>query len=110
VNRYLVKIASYREGGSVTHMGRSYSLDSLLTKADSVKAREFPISDLEWSLGDEADPARVEKADLSTPGLVTRLPDGRLVTLDGYHRLNKAKKEGKTGFLAKELPGSLFTY
>jgi hypothetical protein len=89
----LEKRAGYREGGSFTHEGVEYDLDSALRASERRRVRRVPVSELDWVLEyDSADPARVSSADTRAPLLVTRTRDGRLTTVDGLHRLTKLKR------------------
>ena len=89
----LEKRAGYREGGSFTHEGVEYDLDSALRASERRRVRRVPVSELDWVLEyDSADPARVSSADTRAPLLVTRARDGRLTAVDGLHRLTKLKR------------------
>lgn len=85
----------YREGGTFTHEGVEYDLDSALRASERSPVRRVPLSRLEWVLAyDTPDPSRVSAADVRAPLLVTRAGDGRLTVVDGLHRLTKLKRGG----------------
>lgn len=114
----------YQESGDghFTHNGTKYSLNKALSIAHTKPTTTVKTADLSWileySFGEIAGknvcyscrkgPAdwhdqRVEKADLSTPILVTQEAE-RVVALDGLHRLIKAVNQG-----IKELPAKWLT-
>jgi ParB-like nuclease domain len=112
VNRYLLKIASssYLEGPSstVTHLGKTYLVDDLIQRSLSSPVVRLPVKDLAWVFSyDTPRPERVLEADPSTPILVTKA-QGRLVVIDGLHRLKKAQSLGHTDIAARvlDLPSS----
>jgi len=80
-----------------THNDKEYSLDKLnrLVKGSEVKL--IKIKDLEWifkydnPLTDT--PERIKTANIKVPILITK-SQGKLVVLDGLHRLAKAEIEG----------------
>jgi hypothetical protein len=98
----------YREEplGNFTHDGTDYYLNPILERSAALPVEQFLVRDLDWIIDDADDEdtndvERITHADLSAPILVTHWR-GRLVVLDGYHRLLKAKREGRA-----ELPGKL---
>lgn len=103
MNKYLEKIAKvYQEEDSseFTHNGTIYNLNKVLRQSASSPVVQVPVKDLDWVLDyDIPNPDRVRSADLKAPILVTRSA-GRLVAIDGLHRLKKAVDEGVT-----HLPG-----
>lgn len=97
------------EGSTFTHDGVTYDLNYFLKKASSLPVKQLEIKELEWLLSDaEEDQARVEKADISVPLLVTRW-EGKWVTIDGWHRFLKAHAEGVKKLPIKEIPSSWFS-
>lgn len=105
MNRYLLKIAhpAYKEGPSstVSHLGKTYLVDDLISKSLSSPVVRIPVKDLEWVFAyDTPRPERVLKADPSVPIIVTKA-QGRLVAIDGLHRLKKAQELGHTDIAAR---------
>lgn len=90
-------------GGYFTHDGVNYDLNALLRRAENLPVQEFRVSDLDWVLSQDADPERVAHADLGVPILVAKWRD-KLVVLDGYHRLTRAKREGRERIPGKFVP------
>lgn len=89
-------LQQYREGpqSTVTHMGSEILVDKLLELAQT---QEYPrmvkISDLVWVLHEtEVEEDRVGKADTRFPLIVLEERSGRLVVLDGVHRLTKLSR------------------
>ena len=98
------KTANYREGGSFTHDGKRYNLNSALEVADSKQVVNIPVKSLDWVLKhDTPTPSRVVKADVTAPVLVAPDSMGRPTVIDGLHRLTKAKKQGLTSLPARKL-------
>lgn len=92
------------ENSTVTHEGSIYKVDDLLARAKDLKTKKFPVADLKWSLkGAKLDPKRVAGTNLQFPLLITKTNDGKLVPIDGVHRLKKAIKEGQTEVKGKLL-------
>lgn len=97
------KKAEYTEGpeSTFTHEGKLYTVDDILRKVRSLPVKNYKVEDLKWVLEHtKVDPDRVAKADLEHPVIISPSKDGRLVAVDGAHRLTKAVQEGK-----EELPG-----
>jgi len=87
---------------TVTHDGNEYSVNKLLTATKYTKVRPTLVSDLKWILQDDnLDQSRVSRADLSAPILITKMSDGRLVVIDGAHRLQKAIQDNVVSLPAK---------
>jgi hypothetical protein len=87
----------YREGShsTVTHMGETILVDNLLKLTQT---QEYPrlvkVSDLVWILSEtKVDQDRVTKADTRFPLIVLQEHSGRLVVLDGVHRLTKLMRQ-----------------
>jgi hypothetical protein len=79
--------------GTFSNDGDEYDLNKVLADVDDLPKVLFFTKDLEWVLNhDKPDPARVDKADLKTPILVTYYGN-KLVVIDGLHRLAKAVAE-----------------
>lgn len=89
----------YREEGTFGQNGVKYNLNCILTHVERQKPKPVSISKLDWlleeaPLEDTAEHReRVERADISAPILVADY-EGKLVVVDGMHRLTKAKKIG----------------
>ena len=93
----------YREGkdSTFTHNGKEYELDKVLEEAEDKPVKQRKVSDLEWVLEHgEPNPERVKKADPDVPVIVTRYGD-KYVVVDGFHRLAKAKAEGRKSIPTK---------
>ena len=83
----------YREENSTfTHMGYEFDLNFFLEKAENLPVQKIERKELEWLLDGSEDygSERVVNANLNYPLLVTRLSDGKLTTIDGWHRFLKA--------------------
>jgi len=98
----MTKLTSdYREGkgSTATSEGHEYQLDILFELTWDRKPTIKNVSDLDWILEyTEIDEERVKNADLGVPILIY-WSDAlqHWVTLDGAHRLTKAKREHKHG-------------
>lgn len=93
----------YQEPGRsvFTHDGQRYNLNALLQVMQSRPIIDVYVSDLVWILKhDRPNPNRVKKAHLSKPILVTHW-NGKLVVVDGLHRLEKARLSGVERLPAK---------
>ncbi len=81
------------EASTFTHDGAAYDLNAALAIVSGRPATAVPVGSLRWLVEPpEAPPedlARVERADPAVPVLVTRW-EGRVVVLDGLHRLQRA--------------------
>lgn len=91
--------AAYREGSSstYTHNGKTRTVDSLIAIAAESPVTPVRVADLKWVMEyTDVDPKRVDAADLSVPVIVTKMADGRLVAVDGAHRLARAIREGRS--------------
>lgn len=92
----------YQEGkkSTVTHDGKTYSVNKLLKYSEELNDEEIDVDKLKWILDDtEIDKERVKRAKCY-PILVTRWKD-KLVVLDGAHRLAKAVKDNKSKIKGK---------
>lgn len=92
-------IKLYQEYGSyVTHDGMQYDLNAMFRYISGGNAilKIMKISDLDWILSySKPDKAREKKANPKYPIIVTKdTNEGKLVVLDGLHRLSKSKKLG----------------
>lgn len=96
----------YKEGkdSTVTHDGKEYSVDSLIHLTKDVKPEIVQVNDLKWILDGykdtKSDKLRTRKVDLLFPILVTKWK-GKIVVIDGFHRLLKAISLGNTTMKAK---------
>ncbi len=96
--------AVYREGGTFTHEGKEYDLDTHLAQADNIATEDLPVDKLVWVLEhDTPDPVRTEKADVTKPILVSSTSDGRLAVVDGLHRLARTIQLGGNTIPAKQI-------
>lgn len=90
----------YIEGKNSTtiHNGKVYLVDDIIKAAQDLKLTEVPIKDLEWFLEppkwlSEDTKLRMNAVTLDYPPIVTEVSEG-LVSLDGYHRILKARSLG----------------
>jgi hypothetical protein len=87
----------YREGGSFTHNGETFSLDCVLERVEKRAVGYYAVSKLSWLLEempvgyfvDPVERSRIERADTNVPVIVTDYGN-LLVVIDGVHRLKKA--------------------
>jgi hypothetical protein len=101
----LLKELYQEKGSTFTHDGKEYDLNKVLRSVDKQDPIKVAVKDLEWEIEDDLmadDDERVKKADLSAPILVTKWQD-KIVTVDGYHRLIKAVRDGVKELPAKEV-------
>lgn len=84
--------AVYSEGddSTFTHMGKTYSVDELLSLTRDLEVTQLSLDKLKWMVEEDYDVKRMRAANTSVPILVYRLPNRNWVTLDGYHRVVKA--------------------
>jgi hypothetical protein len=100
----MTRRGGYREGGSFTHDGVRYDLDTALRRGERRRTRRVSTGRLSWVLGhDTPTEARVARADTSAPVLLARSRDGRLTVVDGLHRLAGALRSGQRKLPAKVL-------
>ena len=89
------------EGSTFSSNGRNYDLNYILKHNTYTKEiKLIDVSKVDWFLefDKEVDLQRTQAADLSFPILLTH-EDGRLLAVDGAHRIRKAKMQG-----IKQLP------
>ena len=99
----------YREYDSwFGHDGETYDLNRLFEIAHPLATEDVQIDKLLWCLDESLDSARVKRADTSVPIIITQLPTGQTLVVDGAHRVIKAKRQGGTTILAKSIPYSEF--
>lgn len=101
----LIELYQEEKGSNFTHDGKDYDLNKILKLVDKQDEIEVKVDDLEWEIEEELsadDDERVKNADLNAPILVTKWED-KLVTVDGYHRLIKAVRDGVKELPAKEV-------
>lgn len=105
----LIELYQEEKGGSFTHDGNEYDLNTVLKATDKQDVIQVPVSDLKWEAEGEsiesAEEQRIKDADITKPILVTKWKDQdetKLVTVDGFHRLMKAIRDG-----VKHLPGRM---
>ncbi len=99
-------LPTYQEEDSTFfHNGNTYDLNPLFTATARRRVQSFDVADLDWILEEEpsSEQERVDRADLTCPILVTRCGD-KLLTVDGCHRLTKAKQRD-----IDQLPARLVT-
>ena len=90
-------LQQYREGptSTVTHMGSLFAVDDLIGFTQTQQyPRMIKVSDLVWVLHEtEVEEKRVVKANTRFPLIVLEERSGRLVVLDGVHRLVKLTRQ-----------------
>ncbi|WDS62225.1 hypothetical protein [Pseudomonas phage D6] len=86
-------------------MGKTYSVDALLDLTRNTPVVDFDLKRVTWMIDDDYDVKRMRAADISVPIIVTQLPTGEWVTLDGYHRVIKAAWQEKR----KTIPAKIVT-
>ncbi len=94
-------------GRYITHDGADYWLNPILRLADNAAVEEINVADLRWIITDPTEASAY--ADISKPILVTKWK-GKLVVIDGYHRLLKSVKMGKNTIPAKMVDNRLLLY
>lgn len=90
------------EDSTFVHDNNWYNLNTVLQLAEHLPVELVEVGELLWCVEKLTDEEieRADKADLSFPILVTRW-GGRLVTVDGFHRLIKAVRCGVTTLPSK---------
>jgi hypothetical protein len=94
-------------GGTFTHAGTEYLLNPLLKFTETFPVINIPVSKLDWVITDPTEES--EYADTSVPILVTQW-EGKLVVIDGYHRLLKAHKHNIKTIPAKIVSDRFLRY
>ncbi len=104
------------EGDSFGHDGVDYDINKIFKVAHEQEVSHIPVSDLAWNLehskmmsdtgelvcgscytmkGNKIEHAdRVSKADLTQPIIVLKTEDGKFLSVDGVHRIEKALNAG----------------
>lgn len=84
----------YREEGVVHHDGHNYDLNAIFSLVANKSVQNYSVGLLVWLLDyDTPRQDRVQAADITYPIIVTRW-QGRLLVIDGIHRLAKAHRLG----------------
>lgn len=92
----LIELYQEDPDSSFTHEGHLYDLNKLLAVTERFGTRKFKVDDLKWVLMfSKPDPERAKEADPNVPIIVT-YSNGKLVAVDGLHRLVKAIELGMT--------------
>lgn len=100
----LIELYQEHRGSTFTHDGHKYDLNKVLKAVEDTDIEKFKVSELKWVLKHtDVDEDRVDAADKSKPILVTKWK-GKLVAVDGAHRLTKAVRSGDN-----EIRGKLVT-
>ena len=101
---------TYQEetGSTFYNEGETYDINKIFRETENIPAETMKVSELDWIINDgdlsHDDVERVDAIDnLTTPILITK-KDGKLLVVDGYHRLLKAKSEGWPNILVKWVP------
>lgn len=100
----------YQESGSstFTHNDNNYDVNKILRLSKDLPIKKFNVNDLKWiidntEVDEENNLKRIEKADLTTPILVSYI-NNKPTILDGIHRLKKAIQNGNNEIIGKEVP------
>lgn len=99
----LSELYQEEKGSSFTHDGKKYDLNKIFKLMDHQKVGKVDVKDLEWEVEDKLDPSdddRVNHVSIEVPILYTKWKD-KIVTVDGYHRVIRALKDGKKTLPAK---------
>ncbi len=92
-------LEKYTEGkdSTFTHEGGSYTVDELIQYAKNKQVIEVELKELQWMYDNpRLNKRRIAKVIIDGyPIIVTHTKDGKLVTLDGFHRAYKAIQEGR---------------
>jgi len=84
------------EGGTFESNGVRYDLNQIFRAVAALPILTIKVNRLKWVIDPHAqiDQARVDRADLDAPLLVTTMSNGRQLVVDGLHRLVKAVQKG----------------
>lgn len=92
---------NYKESGYFQHNGNKYDINKIFKIVSKKPSRKYHTSDLKWILKHTRTyKNRVIKADLNVPIIVTKF-QGKLLVVDGVHRLTKAIDENNKLILGK---------
>lgn len=92
-----------------SHNGITYSLDSFLVRAMGLPVVQASMSELMWLVDPDCDQERMVGSDTSIPILYTIDPVVGYVTIDGFHRVNKAAVIESLDYIpGKCIPSSWF--
>lgn len=80
-------------------------MDALLALTRNTPVVDFNLKLVTWMIDDDYDLKRMRAADTSVPIIVTQIPTGEWVTMDGYHRVIKAAWQEKR----KTIPAKIVT-
>lgn len=98
----------YQEENSYfTHDGNKYDINQVfnIIQDMEIQSKNVNIDKLDWVISHtDIDKNRVSKADINVPIIITKMKDGKLVILDGIHRLVKSKNDNKKSILSIEIP------
>lgn len=83
------------EGGTFESNGVRYDLNQIFRAVAALPILTIKVNRLKWVIDPHSpiDQARVDRADLAAPLLVTTL-NGRHLVVDGFHRVVKAVQKG----------------
>lgn len=110
-NHLLVKEDLYQEepGSTFTDDNHKYDLDKIFQYSENIPTESINIKSLDWILGSKITPddsARISAIHDLTPILIMK-KGSRMLVVDGFHRLLKAKRDGLQDILAKVIPQSI---
>ena len=99
----------YQEEGSTFQDGdRIYDLNKIWKAVNHRPILYIAVDQLDWVVQpkDTPDQERVDRSDLTAPLLITR-SNGRMLVVDGYHRLVKALKNQVLALPYRFVPSSV---
>lgn len=89
------------------HDGRKYDLRKLRKIMSARPQANYYVSQLKWILAEnppsKRDYIRAKNTHLSVPVFIAQTKDGKLVPVDGYHRLLKCVEEGRSEIVGKRV-------
>ena len=96
----------YREGpeSTFTHCDKTYRVDDLIDLVEYHAEYVTMCESLVWIFdtpSNRPDPRRVALVDTTVPIIITQMAGGRMVVLDGLHRLAKTVVDGSARIRVK---------
>lgn len=86
------------DDGTFTHEGHEYNLNGILNATVGYPVKDYAVKNLRWVIKYDPmsarDQARIGSADISAPLLIVfDEKEGKMVVIDGIHRLVKAVQQ-----------------
>lgn len=106
LNNSLTETYHEEEGGTFEDEGVFYDINKIFDITENLPVESYPVKKLKWIVPHKIksyDAKRADKTDVTVPIIVTN-SNGKLLVVDGYHRLLEAIKLGLT-----ELPGKFIS-